>query len=41
MNEHEQLVDRAARHAHTVLFLGGMDAGKSTLASAILGFQPH
>jgi len=27
MNEHEQLVDRAARHAHTVVFLGGLDAG--------------
>ena len=38
MNEHEQLVDRAARHAHTVLFLGGMDAGKSTLARATASF---
>jgi len=38
MNEHEQLVDRAARHAHTVLFLGGMDAGKSTLARATAAF---
>ena len=38
MNEHEQLVDRAARHAHTVLFLGGMDAGKSTIARATAAF---
>lgn len=38
MNEHEQLVDHAARHAHTVLFLGGMDAGKSTIARATAAF---
>ena len=38
MNEHEQLVDRAARHARTVLFIGGMDAGKSTLARATAAF---
>jgi polynucleotide 5'-hydroxyl-kinase GRC3/NOL9 len=38
MNEHDRLVDRAARHAHTVLFLGGMDAGKSTLARATAAF---
>jgi len=38
MNEHELLVDRAARHAHTVLFLGGMDAGKSTIARATAAF---
>jgi polynucleotide 5'-hydroxyl-kinase GRC3/NOL9 len=38
MNEHEQLVDRAARHGRTVLFLGGMDAGKSTLARATAAF---
>lgn len=38
MNEHEQLVDRAARHAHTVVFIGGMDAGKSTLARATAAF---
>jgi len=24
MNEHEQLVDQAARHARSVLFLGGL-----------------
>lgn len=34
MNEHDRLVDRAAREAHTVVFLGGLDAGKSTLARA-------
>jgi len=34
MNEHEQLVDQAARHARSVLFLGGLDAGRSTLARA-------
>jgi len=38
MNEHEQLVDRAARHARTALFIGGMDAGKSTLARATAAF---
>jgi polynucleotide 5'-hydroxyl-kinase GRC3/NOL9 len=38
MNEHEQLVDRAARHARTVLFLGGLDSGKSTLARATAAF---
>jgi len=38
MNEHEQLVDQAARHARTVLFIGGMDAGKSTLARATAAF---
>ena len=38
MNEHEQLVDRAARHAHTVVFIGGLDAGKSTLARATAAF---
>jgi polynucleotide 5'-kinase involved in rRNA processing len=38
MNEHERLVDRAARHAHTVLFLGGTDAGKSTIARATAAF---
>ena len=38
MNEHEQLVDQAARHARSVLFLGGLDAGKSTLARATAAF---
>lgn len=34
MNEHDRLVDRAAREAHTVLFIGALDSGKSTLARA-------
>lgn len=34
MNEHDRLVDRAARDARTVLFVGGLDSGKSTLARA-------
>jgi len=38
MNEHEQLVDQAARHARTALFLGGLDSGKSTLARATAAF---
>jgi len=35
LNEHDRLVDRAAREANTVLFVGGLDSGKSTLARAI------
>jgi len=38
MNEHEKLVDRAARHGRTVLFIGGIDAGKSTLARATAAY---
>jgi polynucleotide 5'-hydroxyl-kinase GRC3/NOL9 len=38
MNEHDRLVDRAARGAHTVLFVGGLDAGKSTLARATAAY---
>ena len=38
MNEHDRLVDRAARHAHTVMFIGGLDAGKSTLARATAAY---
>jgi polynucleotide 5'-hydroxyl-kinase GRC3/NOL9 len=38
MNEHDRLVDRAAREAHTVLFIGGLDAGKSTLARATAAY---
>lgn len=38
MNEHERLVDRAAREAGTVMFVGGLDAGKSTLARATAAF---
>jgi polynucleotide 5'-hydroxyl-kinase GRC3/NOL9 len=35
VNEHDRLVDRAGREAHTVLFVGGLDVGKSTLARAV------
>jgi polynucleotide 5'-hydroxyl-kinase GRC3/NOL9 len=35
MNEHDRLVDRAAREARTVLFVGGLDSGKSSMARAI------
>ena len=38
MNEHDRLVDRAARGARTVLFVGGLDAGKSSLARATAAF---
>lgn len=38
MNEHDRLVDRAAREARTVLFIGGLDAGKSTLARATAAY---
>jgi polynucleotide 5'-hydroxyl-kinase GRC3/NOL9 len=38
VNEHDRLVDRAAREAHIVLFVGGLDAGKSTLARATAAF---
>jgi len=38
VNEHDRLVDRAARSARTVLFIGGLDAGKSTLARATAAF---
>ena len=38
MNEHDRLVDRAAREAHTVLFVGGLDAGKSTLARGVAAY---
>jgi polynucleotide 5'-hydroxyl-kinase GRC3/NOL9 len=38
VNEHDRLVDRAAREAHTVVFVGGLDAGKSTLARATAAF---
>ena len=36
MNEHEALVDQAMRTKHTVLLVGGLDTGKSTLARALL-----
>ena len=41
MNEHDRLVDRAAKDATTVLFLGGLDAGKSTLARATAAYALH
>jgi polynucleotide 5'-hydroxyl-kinase GRC3/NOL9 len=37
MNEHDRLVDRAA-HARLALFIGGLDAGKSTLARATAAY---
>lgn len=36
MNEYEALVDQAARTKHTVLLIGGLDTGKSTLSRALL-----
>jgi polynucleotide 5'-hydroxyl-kinase GRC3/NOL9 len=38
VDEHERLVDRAAREGRTVVFLGGLDSGKSTLARATAAF---
>jgi polynucleotide 5'-hydroxyl-kinase GRC3/NOL9 len=38
MNEHDRLVDRAARHATLAMFLGGLDSGKSTLARATAAY---
>ena len=38
MNEHDRLVDRAARHAGLAVFLGGLDSGKSTLARATAAY---
>jgi polynucleotide 5'-hydroxyl-kinase GRC3/NOL9 len=36
VNEHEALVDEAARTKRTVVLLGGLDSGKTTLARSIL-----
>jgi polynucleotide 5'-hydroxyl-kinase GRC3/NOL9 len=36
VNEHEALVDEAARTKRTVVLLGGIDSGKSTLARSML-----
>ena len=36
MNEHEALVDESVRTKHTVLLVGGLDTGKSTLARDLL-----
>jgi polynucleotide 5'-hydroxyl-kinase GRC3/NOL9 len=41
VNEHDRLVSRAARDAHTVLFIGGLESGKSTLARATGAFALH
>jgi polynucleotide 5'-hydroxyl-kinase GRC3/NOL9 len=38
LNEHDRLVDRAAREANAVLFVGGLDAGKSSLARAVAAY---
>lgn len=37
MNEHEALVDQAVKTKHTVLLIGGLDTGKSTLSRELLG----
>ena len=36
MNEHDVLVERAVRDHRTVLLIGGLDSGKSTLAKTML-----
>jgi len=36
VNEYEALVDDAARTRHTVMFVGGLDTGKSSLSRALL-----
>ena len=36
MNEYEALVDEAVRTKHTVLLVGGLDTGKSTLSRSLL-----
>jgi polynucleotide 5'-hydroxyl-kinase GRC3/NOL9 len=41
MNEHDRLVDRAARHARVAVFMGGLDSGKSTLARATAAHALH
>jgi polynucleotide 5'-kinase involved in rRNA processing len=38
LNEHDRLVDRAARNARTVMFVGGLDSGKSTLARGVAAY---
>ena len=38
MNEHDRLVDRAAREARSVLFVGGLDSGKSSMARATAAY---
>jgi polynucleotide 5'-hydroxyl-kinase GRC3/NOL9 len=41
MNEHDRLVDRAAREARAVLFVGGLDSGKSSMARATAAYALH
>ncbi len=36
MNEHEALVEETVRTKHTVVLIGGLDTGKSTLSQALL-----
>jgi polynucleotide 5'-hydroxyl-kinase GRC3/NOL9 len=36
LNEHDALVERAARQRRTVLLIGGLDAGKTTLARHLI-----
>ena len=36
MNEYEALVDEAVRKKHTVMLVGGLDTGKSTLSRSLL-----
>jgi polynucleotide 5'-hydroxyl-kinase GRC3/NOL9 len=36
LNEHEALVESAVKHNRTVLLVGGLDSGKSTLARSML-----
>ena len=36
MNEHEALIDQAVRTKRTVVLIGGLDTGKSTLSRALL-----
>jgi len=36
VNEHDLLIDRAAKQKNTVLLIGGLDAGKSTFARRVL-----
>jgi polynucleotide 5'-kinase involved in rRNA processing len=38
MNEHDRLVDRAAREARSVMFVGGLDSGKSSMARAVAAY---
>jgi polynucleotide 5'-hydroxyl-kinase GRC3/NOL9 len=37
VNEHEALVERAARATRTAVLVGGLDSGKTTLARSMLG----